>query len=123
MCKFKFILLILLLSFTLPAYATPGLEGTYAVTGSNPGAQGGTYSGSLTIKKMGDVYHVAWSVGTTYEGIGLFDGNNLSVAWGSMEKPGFGIVVYEFVGGTKLIGKWSTLQGKALGTEMALKKN
>ena len=52
-----------------PVCADP--SGRYSVTGTNPDS-GGTYTGSVTVKRVGATYDVRWSIaGTEYRGSGI----------------------------------------------------
>ncbi|MBI4366682.1 MAG: hypothetical protein HY543_07690 [Deltaproteobacteria bacterium] len=95
--------------------------GTYTVVGKNPGGKGG-YHGTLTITPDGELFHLQWSVGTTYTGIGVQDKNVLVVGWGNLHQPGYGMVAYTVQANGILEGKWTTFGGRALGTETATPK-
>ncbi|MBK8456949.1 MAG: hypothetical protein IPL47_07435 [Phyllobacteriaceae bacterium] len=52
-----------------PALADP--TGKFDVRGQNPDT-GGTYSGTVTVKKTGETYDVKWVIaGDTYRGVGI----------------------------------------------------
>ncbi len=90
------------------------LNGTYNITGTNEG-NGSPYKGTLTIKKMGSVYALSWKVGaTSYNGVGILDGNTLAVGWGF--GAAFGVVSYHISGNTAK-GLWAMGGGNATGTE------
>src|SRR5262245_39294427 len=95
-----------------PADKPVNIVGVYACEGDN--ADGGTYKGKTEITKKGDTYSVQWTIGEseTYEGVGIRNGNILSVTWKSGNASG--IVVYTIEKGDKgpkLSGKWSPLPG------------
>ena len=51
--------------------ALAGPEGTYSVTGTNPGGSG-TYRGIVTVSRTGETYKVIWDIaGTRFTGSGL----------------------------------------------------
>ena len=51
--------------------ALAGPEGTYSVTGTNPGGSG-TYKGTVTVTRTGETYRVIWDIaGTRFTGSGL----------------------------------------------------
>ena len=92
----------------------PGtLEGLYQVTGNNPGGKG-SYKGTLSIAKNGEVYDLSWSVGATYAGVGLRSGDTLAVGWGI--GGGFGVVEYTLAG-DKAEGRWTLPKASKVGTE------
>lgn len=81
------------------------LTGKYKCEGKNP--QGGTYTGTVEIKKKGDVYYLSWAIGPaeTYEGIGLLEGDVLAVSYTG------GVVAYKVEKGPKLVGRWTLSEG------------
>lgn len=85
---------------------TPALGGRYKVNGANP--DGSRYSGSVTISQAGQGYRVDWVVGqSTYQGIGVLEGNVLTVDWGS-DTP----VVYALGPDGTLSGLWAAGNGE-----------
>lgn len=92
----------------------PGLNGTYRITrGKNP--DGSSYTGSVAIKKQGDTYALVWSIPhTSYAGVGILNGDVLSVGWGSGNAPG--VVAYAVSGGT-LDGAWANPGDPKRGSE------
>jgi|GEM_PF-1401178 len=108
-------------SFAEDQNATPSLEGTYAVQGTNPGGKG-DYTGSVIISQTGETLKVVWNVGTAYIGTGVLTGDVLSVAYTDENKRFFGIVAYKISGdGKTLEGTWASHNGKSLGTETLLR--
>lgn len=97
-----------------PAFA---LTGKYAVKGTNPGGKG-NYAGTVTITQKGDLYQLAWSVGANYTGVGIKNGNVLSVGWGTGGAAGYGIVAYTIGADGTLTGTWAGAKDATLGTEM-----
>lgn len=97
---------------------TPDIAGNYAVTGTNE--NGSPYKGALEVIKRGDVYQFRWNAGTQYDGVGVPNGNVVSVAFtvGSDGK-GCGVVNYELVGDDTLDGKWGYWGVNESGTEKA----
>jgi hypothetical protein len=90
------------------------LNGTYGITGTNAGSNS-AYKGNLSIKKVGTVYHLTWAVGSTsYNGVGILDGNTLVVGWGFGNA--FGVVKYA-TNGNAAKGIWAMGGGNATGTE------
>ena len=57
------------LVLALPAAADP--TGTFDVRGRNPD-NGGTYTGTVTVKRKGETYEVKWVIGKdTFRGVGI----------------------------------------------------
>ncbi len=75
------------------------IEGSYKVTGVNP--NGTTYSGSVRIARQGAQYELVWNVGSTYRGIGGFQGDRLVIDWGQRHP-----VIYTLEPDGRLIGTW-----------------
>src|SRR2546423_1314093 len=69
------------------------VAGTYGCEGVNP--DGKAYKGTVEIKKNGATYNLAWSLdsGESYEGVGVLNGNILSVSWKAGNSAG--LVVYK----------------------------
>lgn len=101
--------LLTTLSFLLVQEATADIAGEYRIIQGTPIQSGREYSGVVTIAKAGDAYKVNWKMsdGTTYEGLGVLDGDVFSVGYSLNVKasPAYGVVSY-LVRGTKLEGKW-----------------
>lgn len=90
------------------------LNGTFNITGTNAGSNS-SYKGTLSIKKVGTVYHLTWAVGSSsYAGVGILDGNTLVVGWGFGNA--FGVVKYATNGNTAK-GVWAMGGGNATGIE------
>jgi hypothetical protein len=113
--------LALLLLVSAPAFAK-SFAGTYSVSGSGPGVA--AYTGTLTVKAREDVYDVLWTIGSAqYGGIGVPNGDGLSVAYTGADKAWIGVMSYKQKSDGSLDGKWAVYGGKAtLGTETAKKK-
>jgi hypothetical protein len=97
--------LFLLASAPLQA-AGMDLSGKYAVSGVNP--QGDEYRGAAEIEKVGDIYRITWLIGKEeHHGVGLVQGDVLSVAWvivaGGSDA---GVVAYKIKKNGTLDGKW-----------------
>ncbi|MBE9128386.1 MULTISPECIES: CHAT domain-containing protein [unclassified Coleofasciculus] len=89
------------------------IEGNYQVTGTNPGSEG-QYKGNLNIRKTGDTYQLAWTVGATYRGVGIRSGDWLLVSWGQSSQ--FGVVDYT-ISGDKAKGRLAIVNQSSLGIE------
>ncbi|MFD2182534.1 caspase family protein [Rhodoplanes azumiensis] len=91
------------------ALAAPGRmtlqEGRYRVAGRN--ADGSRYSGTLTLRREGDLYRLNWKVGSSYQGTGRLDGNILTVDWGAATP-----VVYALGSDGRLTGLWEAGRGE-----------
>jgi len=111
-----------LLAALLCCYVPPSFSqevkigGTYSVEGTNPGGKG-SYKGSVTITPVGKVYQLDWKVGNIYSGIGIVNGNILSVGWGNLAQAGYGIVTYTIQSNGVLSGTWAMAKGTELGSE------
>jgi hypothetical protein len=83
------------------------LEGEYRAVGRNP--DGSAYRGTCELEydSDDDLFYVYWSVGTSeYEGVGLLEGDTLTVEWGDRYP-----VVYKVrQGGKTLEGTWANGQ-------------
>ena len=111
------IITIALILVLIPALSlAAGIEGIYDCKGKNPDGAG-QYAGTVSIAKNGATYNVNWTIGSqVYIGVGLLDGDFLSVGYSDTSKSWFGIVVYKVKGDT-LEGKWSMHGGDKTGTE------
>src|SRR3989338_5974670 len=93
---------ICLLIFTLfcvmsQAVAADELEGTYFVRGWNQGVYSDeeSYVGTVTIRRIGEVYQLGWTIGNQYHGgVGFYyeDSKRLVVAWANLSQNNFGEV-------------------------------
>ncbi len=81
------------------------VAGSYGITGKNPAGQ--SYDGALTIKKQDQVYQFSWSVaGSSYDGVGVRDGNLIAVGYGAGENgKGCGAAIYRRTGGKTMDGR------------------
>jgi hypothetical protein len=99
--------------------ALAGPEGTYDMTGTNPGDKS-PYEGVIVVKKSGETYAVTWKFGADEtKGIGALtsgSGDTFAVSYDSGESHG--IALYELQGDGSWSGTWSSMGGKALGTEI-----
>lgn len=89
------------------------IAGEYAVNGNNP--DGSTYEGTLTIAPQGEMWQFDWQVGNTFTGIGLQQGDRVTVGWG---EDNCAIAVYDVTAG-ELQGTWGIADGAQLGKETA----
>lgn len=106
-------------SCLIPALALAGPEGTYDMTGTNPGDHS-PYQGIVEVKKTGDTYAVVWRFGADEtHGIGALtttSGQTFAVSYDAGK--GHGIALYELQGDGSWSGTWSNMGGKSLGTEI-----
>jgi hypothetical protein len=102
-----------------PSLALAGPEGTYAMTGTNPGDHS-PYEGVIEVKKTGETYAVTWRFGADEtKGIGtLTKGSDKTLAVSYDAGESHGIALYELQGDGSWSGVWSSMGGETLGTEI-----
>ena len=102
-----------------PSFALAGPEGTYAMTGTNPGDKS-PYEGVIEVKKTGETYAVTWRFGTDEtKGVGtLTRGSDKTLAVSYDAGESHGIALYELQGDGSWSGVWSSMGGETLGTEI-----
>src|SRR5258708_2097655 len=89
-----FSLLVLALGVSAGVKAAQSYEtdisGSYSCKGTNPGSAGGPgYHGTTSITKLGSTYLLGWTInGESFTGIGIRNGNILSVSWYASGKTG-----------------------------------
>ena len=119
--KFAILISIFLLTVSACGKATSeqngfvNLEGNYNIAGKNP--DGSNYGCILSVVPNGEVYKWYWSSCGDYEGIGIQQGNVVSVAWGS---PDCTVVSYDIQEDGTLKAKWTPINYTNLGSEMAI---
>jgi hypothetical protein len=110
--------LLLFVVALMPAAAfaqSTNLTGTYIVEGQNAGAKG-SYRGELAIAPSGDTFRVVWRIGNQqHEGTGLLRDGKLAVVFRSSQQTG--VALYDVRDNGTLIGTWTTLGSRAVGTE------
>jgi len=113
---------VLILVASIPAAGKTGFSGVYNVSGVNPGV--GAYKGTLTIAPRGEVYDVHWAIaGTQYGGVGIANGDMLSVAYTGGDHSWFGVATYTQQPDGSLKGRWAVAGGSPKpGTENAVRK-
>jgi len=121
MRKLALVVACLLLVVALPLSAKSAFSGVYSIKGTSPGV--GAYTGTLTISPRGDIYDVVWVVGTAkYGGVGVVNGETLSVAYAPADYKFMGVMSY-VARSNGLDGKWAIYGGKTkTGTETATRK-
>jgi hypothetical protein len=83
------------------------VTGNYRVSGT---AAGKVYQGRVSIKRVGETYVIVWVIGNdTYAGIGIAEGDTLSVSCIMQGQPC--VVVYKIKAGGVLDGRWSAVPG------------
>ncbi len=105
--RFIFVLFIAALVFPSMALAH-AISGEYECTGASADGSG-QYSGQVSIEKDSyDSFKFHWEIGgDSYSGIGILNGDVVSVAYKAEGAENYGIVVYKIVdGGNTLEGKW-----------------
>jgi len=104
-------------------------EGSYAVKGWNPGVSTSgkeSYTGSLTIKPVGNLCQLDWRIGSqVFGGLGTYDASSkmLHASYADLTAGWFGIVFYKDAG-TTMNGQWAVYNDKSgkLGTEILTKQ-
>jgi hypothetical protein len=109
-----------LISTIMLVIATPVLaqevSGQYRIEGANPDGKG-TYRGQVAVTKTGETYQVTWVIGTSkHIGTGLQQDGVFSVIY-QPDGASAGIAVYKIGADGVLIGSWTNLGGKVLGSE------
>ena len=100
----KLKLLPLLLLTTLPALADEPISGDWNIA-CPKGPDGKPYTGTVTFTPIGGVYQVAWNIPQgNATGVGLPDGKNIAIAWGT---GNYGLSVYAIGANGSLTGKWT----------------
>lgn len=92
--------------------AESDLSGIYYVSGHDGKER---YEGAAVLKAEGEVYTLTWTTGGGLQGIGVRQGDVLSVGW-VIPKEGLllrGVTQYR-VSGRTLVGAWSTLPGSGV---------
>lgn len=92
---------------------TDGVVGTYKLDGVNP--DGSTYSGTLDVTASGEAFAWSWNAGE-YAGVGLQQGEVVSVAWGS---DACYVVSYIIGEDGVLTGKWTDMAISGIGADVA----
>lgn len=102
-----------------PSLALAGPEGTYAMTGTNPG-DNSAYEGVIEVRKTGETYAVTWRFGADEtKGIGtLARGSDKTLAVSYDAGQSHGIALFELQGDGSWSGVWSSMGGETLGTEI-----
>lgn len=107
-------------------YLTGGLStlaGQYTIAkATTPNGDG--YNGSCDIAVLGELHYVVWHVGKdTFRGLGIREGDVLSVGFSTAPIANFGVTQYKIAGST-LTGRWAEFSQKLplLGNEI-LKKS
>lgn len=117
------------------ACALAGPEGDYAVTGTNPGANG-TYRGSVSVRQTGETYEVIWDIaGTRYTGsalgaapvkgrsmMGPADAGDDTLAVGYISGRSFGLAFYVEQDDGTWKGVWTYGGSDKIGTEVWTRK-
>lgn len=96
------------------------VAGSYDISGKNLAGQ--SYDGALTIRKQDEVYQFSWTVGgSSYDGVGVRDGNLIAVGYGAGENgKGCGAAIYKRTGDKTLEGKLGGWGINKVGTQTAI---
>jgi hypothetical protein len=118
MSKCAVIAVLLLALVATPALAQDtDLSGRYRIEGANPGG-GGRYEGQVEIVRTGQTYQVRWTIGgRTHLGTGIARDGGFAVVY-QPEAQAPGIAFYRIQANGALAGSWTSLGGKALGSEI-----
>jgi len=101
----------------LPLPALAGPEGTYDMTGTNPGDRS-PYEGVVEVRRTGETYAVTWRFGKDEtHGVGALTAGAGTFAVSYDAGESHGIALYELQGDGSWSGLWSSMGGKTLGTE------
>lgn len=103
-------------ALTLPLEAAEPIRyGVYKLKGSNPDGLK-KYDGRVVIQREGTNYRVTWFIGPNRNqaqvGIGILEGQVLSVGYMDASGRDFGVVSLKVVSNKLLKGKWSPLLSK-----------
>lgn len=101
-----------LLFLAVSSAGAADLTGQYTVDGRNP--NGERYTGTLTLRPLGQGWSAEWRTPDTSRGIGLSDGRTLVLAYGGDD---CGVVAWDATRPGRLGGQW-TLDGQ-IGREQA----
>jgi|GEM_PF-702488 len=94
-----------------PAFYNPSpssilVEGTYKVKGKNQ--DGSSYKGMVRLTKKNGEYEVKWESGGNFYGIGLVDGDVMSIGWIDEEFKNFGVSWMKIKSPEVVEGFWAT---------------
>ena len=85
--------------------------GTYDLRGSNTKAGYTDYTGSVVITRQGDNYKLVWHIDgfQTLTGIGVVEGDVLSVAYCDIETGNWGVISFKIdIFSEELDGRWAS---------------
>lgn len=122
MKKFFFICLLFVCSFAESAslYSYYQLKpGRYELRGGNSASNTPTYRGTVFIKPQGTNYNITWKIGKSQsqQGIGILQGNILSVAFLDQTSDQFGVVSFRQISDSQLEGRWTTFNSDSYAKE------
>jgi len=100
------------------------VSGTYALENPGPApdsspkdlsgvyeCDGGSYTGTVVIQKVGETYSLLWTIGNSMHfGVALWEGSRLCSSWSSGAAPA-GIVVYRLDPAGRLVGRYAAYGG------------
>lgn len=101
----------------------PSLAGVYTIE-KGFGPAGDAYSGTCDLAVTGELHVLMWHVGKdTFRGLGIRDGDVLSVGFSTAQSGAFGVVQYR-IEGNRLVGRWAEWSQKVptLGSEILAHK-
>jgi len=101
----------------------PTLMGQYSIAkATTPKGEG--YNGSCDVAVLGELHYLVWHVGKdSFRGLGIREGDVLSVGFSTASTANFGVVQYK-IKGDQLTGRWAEFTQKLpmLGSEILSKK-
>ena len=118
-------ILLMILFLAQAGYAWTLKPGTYNLSGGNS-FWGSSYEGEVVICPNGENYRVIWKIGTsqTQVGVGVLQGDILSVAFTDLSKPSFwGVISYRVKPFGELEGKWASYESHSQKAEYLVWKN
>ncbi len=93
------------------------LAGAYQVSGRNP--DGSAYQGELNVIRRGEVYQFSWKIPSELEGVGVQQGNAVTVGWGGQT---CGVAQYVVESTGNLRGAFGAFGQNYLGRETAIRQ-
>ena len=111
----RYLVAVLVLVFSAGlAFADP--VGKYSVAGTNPGNDGGKYSGTVVVKKTGDTYNVIWTIADDkFIGTGIGSKDFIAITYRSGKDTGLAMLAQDADGSWS--GFWTYADGTQIGTE------
>ena len=108
-------LFLLCLLFAASGFAHNIRVGIYDLTGGNSKWGGSSYRGEVAIYPQGENFRVEWRIGSSQSqvGVGIVEGDVLSVAYCDSVSGAWGVVSFKVVGYGELHGRWAGFESTA----------